>query len=52
MKQWQYKPRVQGGKAQRQTGILVQLDFKLATDEDESALNRQDIEKISVAKTK
>ena len=52
MKQWQYKPRVQGGKAQRQTGILVQLDFKLAADDDESALNRQDIEKISVAKTK
>jgi len=51
MKQWQYKPRVQGGKAQRQTGILVQLDFKLAADEDESALNKQDIEKISVAKT-
>ena len=52
MEQWQYKPRVQSGKAQRQTGILVQLDFKLATDDDESAVNRQDIEKISVAKTK
>lgn len=52
MEQWQYKPRVQSGKAQRQTGILVQLDFKLATDDDESAVNRQDIEKINVAKTK
>lgn len=52
MEQWQYKPRVQSGKAQRQTGILVQLDFKLATDDDESAVNRQDIEKISVTKTK
>lgn len=50
MKQWQYKPRVQGGKAQRQTGILVQLDFKLATDEDESAANNQDIENIKISK--
>ena len=50
--QWQYKPRVQSGKAQRQTGILVQLDFKLATDDDESAANRQDIERIKVSKAK
>ena len=28
--QWQYKPRIQGGKAQRQTDLLVQLDFKLS----------------------
>ena len=52
MKQWQYKPRVQGGKAQRQTGILVQLDFRLATDDDENALNNPDIEKINVTKAK
>jgi TonB family protein len=52
MEQWQYKPRVQSGKAQRQTGILVQLDFKLATDDDESAANRQDIERIKVSKAK
>ena len=52
MEQWQYKPRVQSGKAQRQTGILVQLDFKLATDDDENAANNPDIEKINVAKAK
>lgn len=28
--QWQYKSRIQNGQAQRQTGLLVQLDFKLA----------------------
>ncbi|MEW9797786.1 TonB family protein [Alteromonas sp. CYL-A6] len=27
--QWQYKPRIQGGQALRQTGLLVQLDFRL-----------------------
>lgn len=29
LSQWQYKPRIQGGKAQKQTGLKVQLDFKL-----------------------
>lgn len=27
--QWEYKPRIQGGTAQRQSGLLVQLDYKL-----------------------
>jgi bla regulator protein BlaR1 len=29
LKQWTYKPRIQGGQAQRQTGITVQLDFRM-----------------------
>lgn len=29
LKQWKYKPRIQGGAAQRQSGLLVQLDFRL-----------------------
>ncbi|BFT29568.1 TonB family protein [Alteromonas sp. D210916BOD_24] len=29
LEQWQYKPRIQGGKALRQSGLLVQLDYKL-----------------------
>lgn len=29
LSQWEYKPRIQGGKAQRQSGLLVQLDYKL-----------------------
>ena len=29
-KQWQYKPAIKNGKAMKQKGLLVQLDFKLA----------------------
>lgn len=29
LKQWKYKPLIQGGVAGRQTGLLVQLDYKL-----------------------
>jgi bla regulator protein BlaR1 len=29
LKQWTYKPRIQGGQAQRQSGLKVQLDFRL-----------------------
>jgi len=29
LKKWKYKPKVVDGKAQRQTGLTVQLDFKL-----------------------
>lgn len=32
LKQWQYKPRIQNGQALRQTGLLVQLDYKLSSD--------------------
>lgn len=33
LKQWEYKPRIKGGKAMRQTGLLVQLDYKLGPDQ-------------------
>jgi TonB family protein len=33
LEQWQYKPRVQNGQALRQTGLLVQLDYKLSSDD-------------------
>ncbi|GGF65011.1 M56 family metallopeptidase [Alteromonas lipolytica] len=52
LKQWQYKPRIQGGKAQRQTGILVQLDFKLDNDTAANDAGYHDAEKINVAKSK
>jgi bla regulator protein BlaR1 len=48
LKQWTYKPRVQGGQAQRQTGLTVQLDFRMDNiDEGQSAMNSS-IEKIKV----
>ncbi len=46
LSQWQYKPRIQGGVAQRQTALLVQLDYRL--DED-SLKSSTDIEKIKVS---
>lgn len=33
LKQWEFKPRIQGGIAQHQTGLKVQLDFKLDASE-------------------
>ena len=46
LSQWQYKPRIQGGVAQRQTALRVQLDYRL----DEDALKSStDIEKIKVS---
>ncbi|AGH44142.1 energy transducer TonB [Paraglaciecola psychrophila] len=48
LKQWTYKPRIQGGQAQRQTGLTVQLDYKMDNiDEGQSAMNSS-IEKIKV----
>jgi bla regulator protein BlaR1 len=48
LKQWTYKPRVQGGQAQRQTGLTVQLDFRMGpSKEGQSAMNSS-IEKIRV----
>ncbi|MDO6569043.1 TonB family protein [Alteromonas sp. 1_MG-2023] len=29
LRQWKYKPAIKGGLARRQTGLLVQLDYKL-----------------------
>ena len=34
LKQWEYKPRIQGGKGVRQTGLLVQLDYQLGSQLD------------------
>ncbi|NVK55810.1 MAG: M56 family metallopeptidase [Alteromonadaceae bacterium] len=48
MTKWRYKPRVQGGQAQRQTGIMVQLDFKLSED-DSASSTPSAMEKIRVA---
>lgn len=39
LKQWKYKPRIQGGVAQRQTGLLVQLDFRLGPPESSGKEN-------------
>jgi len=48
LKQWIYKPRIQGGKAQRQTDLTVQLDFRMDEPyEGQSAMNSS-IEKIKV----
>jgi len=48
LKQWTYKPRIQGGQAQRQTGLRVQLDYRMDNiDEGQSAMNSS-IEKIKV----
>ncbi|OJF68879.1 energy transducer TonB [Alteromonas sp. V450] len=34
LEQWKYKPRIQGGKGVRQTGLLVQMDFKLDSSDN------------------
>ena len=48
LKQWTYKPRIQGGQAQRQTGITVQLDFRMdKLNKGKSAMNSS-VEKIKV----
>jgi TonB family protein len=48
LKQWTYKPRIQGGQAQRQTGLTVQLDYRMGpANEDQAAMN-SGIEKIKV----
>jgi bla regulator protein BlaR1 len=48
LKQWTYKPRIQGGQAQRQSGLKVQLDFRLDKPyAGQSAIN-SNIEKIKV----
>lgn len=46
LQQWEYKPRIQGGKAQRQTALLVQLDFRLESVKPQSST---DLEKIKVS---
>tara|TARA_R110002153_G_scaffold5044_3_gene23506 strand:- start:11100 stop:12335 length:1236 start_codon:yes stop_codon:yes gene_type:complete len=48
LKQWTYKPRIQGGQAQRQTGLTVQLDFRMDTPNDDQSAMNSNIEKIKV----
>lgn len=48
LEQWTYKPRIQGGKAQIQTGLQVQLDFRLAPNKHEQSASTSKIEKIKV----
>jgi len=46
--QWKYKPRIQGGQAQRQTGLTVQLDYRLGNLEEERPAMNSNIEKVKV----
>jgi len=48
LKQWTYKPRIQGGKAQRQTGLTVQLDYRMEPPSDDQSAMNSSIEKIKV----
>ena len=48
LKQWTYKPRIQGGQAMSQTGLKVQLDFRLGPDTDNQTAMQTKIEKIKV----
>lgn len=49
LKQWQYKPRIQGGIAQKQTGLKVQLDFRMDKPYAGQTAARSNIEKIKVS---
>ena len=51
LKQWEYKPRIQGGKGVRQTGLLVQLDYQLGASLDTASVEKNaspDVERIIV----
>lgn len=48
LKQWTYKPRIQGGQAQRQTGLKVQLDYRLGPDYASQSDEHAKLEKIKV----
>lgn len=48
LKQWTYKPRVQGGQAQRQTGLTVQLDYRMDTPYAGQSAMTSNLEKIKV----
>ena len=49
LKEWHYKPRIQGGQALRQTGLLVQLDYKLS-DESLTVKHTDEMEIITIKK--
>ncbi|MBU3001939.1 M56 family metallopeptidase [Paraglaciecola arctica] len=48
LKQWIYKPRIQGGQAQRQTGLTVQLDYRMDIVKDDLSPKTSSVEKIKV----
>lgn len=51
LKQWEYKPRIQGGKGVRQTDLLVQLDYQLSPSLDTVTVEKntsQDVERIVI----
>jgi TonB family protein len=48
LKQWTYKPRVQGGQAQRQTGLTVQLDYRMGPPDEAQSAMISSLEKIKV----
>lgn len=48
LEQWTYKPRIQGGKAQRQTGLTVQLDYRMDTPYEGQSAMTTSLEKIKV----
>ncbi|WP_394221280.1 TonB family protein [Alteromonas gracilis] len=51
LKQWEYKPRIQGGKGVRQTGLLVQLDYQLGDTLDTASLEKNanpEVERIII----
>lgn len=48
LKQWTYKPRIQGGQAEKQTGLKVQLDFRLDKQYVGQTAKDSSIEKVKV----
>jgi len=51
LKQWEYKPRIQGGKGMRQTGLLVQLDYQLGAALDTASVEKNastEVERIII----
>ncbi|MCF2946911.1 M56 family metallopeptidase [Paraglaciecola aquimarina] len=49
LKKWEYKPRVQGGQAQRQSGLKVQLDFRMDPPAKSHIAATSSIERIKVS---
>ena len=51
LEQWEYKPRIQGGKGVKQTGLLVQLDYQLSASLDTASIEKNalpDAERIII----
>jgi TonB family protein len=48
LKQWTYKPRVIGGQAQKQTGLTVQLDYRMNYIADQESALHTEHEKIKI----